>query len=225
MKRFVFFLSLCCLAPLAPPAGAAQDSDKMVFADFESAKDDRPVTNGGGYVQLVSYQESPTVKAHYKGAGATNAPELVHLKAGDPNKVATFDYEIPAPNQWASVGLQLSALPEKDGKPVAVDVSGYKNLTLQLYATGAENIRLEFVSRGQGMNINQGDPQTTFRVKPGFNTYQVALKSLLQPAWAPVKVSTKDVLKKLTGVNVLVYCDQCKPMKGTVVVDNIVFQN
>ena len=218
-------LAALALLLVACATASAQDSGKLVFADFEAAKDGRPVSNGGGYIQLTAYQESPTVKARFKGVGATNAPEVVHLKPGDPNKAAAFDFEIPAPNQWAGVGLQVSALADREGKPAALDVSGYKTLTLQLYATGAENVRLEFVSRGQGLNINQGDPQTTFKVKPGFNTYQIQLKSLLQPQWAQVKVSTRDVLKKLTGVNLMVYCDRCTPMKGTVVVDNLVFQN
>jgi hypothetical protein len=38
------------------------------------------------------------------------------------------------------------------------------------------------------------------------------------------KVNTKDVLKKLTAVSLTAYCEQCTPIHGTVVVDNIIFQ-
>jgi hypothetical protein len=40
-----------------------------------------------------------------------------------------------------------------------------------------------------------------------------------------VRVNPKDVLKNLTAVNLSVSCNQCVPIKGTVVVDNMVFQN
>jgi len=226
MKLSRISVSLGC-ALLASALCAAQEANrqdgKLVYADFETLKENRVVSSGGGLVQLFSYEE--TNKARYKGAGGTDAPEAVHLKAGDPNRAVAFDFEIPAPNQYAGVGLQVYTAPDREGKPVALDVSGYKFLTLQLYATGAENVRVEFVSRGQGLSLSSGDPQATFKVKPGFNTYQIPLKSLLQPQWAQVKVSAKDVLKKLTQVNVAVYCDRCTPMKGTVVVDNVVFQN
>jgi hypothetical protein len=223
MKLSRILVSLGCLL-LAPPLySAAQEADKLLFADFETLKENRVVSNGGGLVQLFSYEE--TNKARFKGAAGTNAPEAVHLKAGDPNRAVAFDFEIPAPNQYAGVGLQVYTAPDKEGKPAAIDVSNYKYVTFQFYAKGAENARIESVSRGQGLSISQGDPQATFKVKPGFNTYQIALKSLLQPQWAQVKVSTKDVLKKLTQVNIAVYCDRCTPMNGTVVVDNVVFQN
>ena len=98
-------------------------------------------------------------------------------------------------------------------------------LSLQLYVTGVESIRVEFTTRGQGINITSGGPQMSFKIKPGLNTYQIPLKNLAQPSWATVRVSPKDVLKKLTAVSVVAYCDQCTPTKGTVVIDNLVFQN
>ena len=229
MKLSRIFLSLGCLLLACAPCAAQEadkqggDSGKLVYADFEAANENRPVSSGGGLVQLFSYEE--TNKARYRGAADTSAPEAVHLKAGDPNRAIAFEFEIPAPNQYAGVGVQIYASPEKEGKPGVVDVSGYKYVTFQLFARGAENARIELASRGHGLNISSGDPQATFKVKPGFNTYQIPLKSLLQPQWAPVKVSTKDVLKKLTQVNIAVYCDRCTPMKGQLVIDNVVFQN
>ena len=68
--------------------------------------------------------------------------------------------------------------PMKDGKPVADDVSGYKQLALQLYATGVDSLRVEFVSHGQGINITAGFPQLPIRLKSGLNTYVIPLKGV-----------------------------------------------
>ncbi|MFL6208542.1 MAG: hypothetical protein ACJ74W_06800 [Pyrinomonadaceae bacterium] len=227
MKLTVISLLLVCLCLLSAFAGAAQEGDKLVYADFETLQDNRPVSNRGGLVQLVSYQESPSNQSRYKGLAGANpaAPEAVHLKQGDPNKAIAFDYELPAPNQYAGVGVEVHGQPDKDGKTVPDDVSGYKFVALQVYATGVPSLRLELMSRGQGLGAPNGFPQATFKITPGFNTYRIPLKSLLQPEWAQPRVSTKDVLKKLTAVNVTAYCNQCTSYKGTVVIDNIVFEN
>jgi len=230
MKSKRILLPLCCLALLTPAAGArraaSQDAGKLVYADFETAKDNRPVSSHGGLVQLVSYQESPSSPSGFKGLGGSNppAPELVHLRQGDPNRAIAFDYELMAPNQYAGVGVEVHGEPDKDGKPVADDVSDYKTVSLQIYATGVPSLRLELISRGQGLGSPNGFPQTTFKVTPGFNTYRVPLKTLLQPEWAQPRVSPKDVLKKLTAVGITAYCNQCTPAKGTVVIDNVVFE-
>ena len=244
MKIEQLFFSVCCLcslvaftlgsvftagkpAPALNSTAAAQDADKLVYADFETVKENRPVSNRGGLVQLFSYQERPTVVSRYKGQEGSNppAPELVRLSKDNPNRAIAFEYELPAPNQWAGVGVEIHAQEDKDGKPAALDASGYKDLMLQLYVTGVESVRVEFISRGQGITVSNGYPQMSFKVKPGFNTYQVQLKSLGQPRWAEPRVSPKDVLKKLTSISVTAYCDQCTPVKGTMVIDNLVFQN
>jgi hypothetical protein len=203
---------------------AAQEGDKLVYADFETVKDNRPVSNRGGVVQLNAYQERASIPSRFKGAGDTNAPELVRLKKDDPNRAIAFDFEFQPPNQWAGVGAEIHGLPDKDGKPVADDVSGYKYLSLQLYATGVTSVMVEFISRGQGISIESGSPQKIFKVTPGFNTYRVPLNSLSQPSYVEVRVNPKDLLKKLTAVNVAVSCSQCLPTKGTVVIDNLVFE-
>jgi hypothetical protein len=218
---FVFLVSLEVSAIEAAP-----EDDKLVYADFENPKDNRPVSNRGGMVQLFSYQERPTVVSHYKGLEGADppAPEVVRVRKDDPNRAIAFEYELQAPNQYAGVGVEVHGQADQDGKPVADDVSNYKFLTAQIYVTGASSMRAEFISRGQGIKAD-AYPQMNFKVSPGFNTYKIALKSINQPSWAIVKVSPKDVLKKLTSVNLVVYCDQCIPTKGTVVIDNITFQN
>ena len=208
------------------PAAPTDSADKLVYADFETKADNRPVSSRGGFVQLTSYEESPALKSTFKGMEGVNpaAPELVRTSKENPNKAISFDYRLMAPNQWAGVGVEIHGLPDKDGKPVADDVSAYKYLMLQAYATGVTSLRIEFTSHGQGISVSNGYPQMSFKLSPGFNTYKVPFKSLEQPQWAEPKVSTKDVLKKLTAISVTAYCGPCTPVSGTVVVDNLVFQ-
>jgi len=213
-------------------AAAMQGSDKLVYADFEKMQDNRPVSTRGGWIQLQNNQENPGTQAKFKGMpGVNDAPELVHLKADDPNKVAMFTYELPSPNNYAQVTLSIHGLPDKDGKPVADDVSGFNNISFQVYAkgvpapTGVQAMRVELVSHGQGINLQWGFPQRNFKLSPtGFNTYKIALKTLNQPQYAPDKVDAKEVLKKLTQVDITVYCEGgCSPINGTVVIDNVIF--
>lgn len=223
MKRAAtFFFFLCVLLPTAGRQGGGGDA--FVYADFETMQDGRPVSKRGGHVQLTSYEE--TTKSKFKGAPNVSpaAPELVRIKPDDPNKAAAFDYELYSPNQWAGVGLEVHGQPDKDGKPVADDLSAYKNLSMQIYATGISSLRVEIISRGQGIGLTGGFPQMAFQVKPGFNTYKIPLGSLKQPSWVETKVGPKDVLKKLTAVSLTAFCERCTPMHGTIVVDNITFE-
>jgi hypothetical protein len=202
----------------AVSATPIQEGDKLVFADFETVQDNHPVSNRGGFIQITSYSESPSLKSKYKG------PELVRTKKDDPNHALTFDYELLAPNQYAGVGVEIHGQADKNGKPVPDDVSGYKSLTLQLYVTGVTSMRLECTSRGAGGKNPNAYPQMSFKVGQGFNTYKVDLKNLSQPSWADIRVDPKEVLKTLTSITLTAFCDQCKPPSGTVVVDNIIFQ-
>ncbi|HEV2862175.1 MAG TPA: hypothetical protein VGX48_14285 [Pyrinomonadaceae bacterium] len=227
MKRQTpFFALLLCASLLA--AAVAQTpqpgGDKFVYADFEAMQDGRPVSSRGGFVQLISYQESTPSKM--KGLANSNpaAPELVRLKPDDPNRAAAFDYELYSPNQYAGVGLQISGQADKDGKPVADDLSAYKYLSMDVYATGVPRLRVEIISRGQGINMSSGFPSSAIKVKPGLNTYKIPLNTLAQPTWADTKVGPKDVLKKLTAVSITAFCESCSPMKGMIVVDNVVFE-
>lgn len=214
----------------ARPSVSGQEAqtaeNKLVYADFETVQGDRPVSSRGGFMQLIAYQESPARPSRVKGAAQANppAPELVRLQKESPNRAAAFDYELQGPNEYASAGLEIRGQADQDGKPVADDVSGYKYLSLQIFAKDTPSLRLEFTSQGQGVNIKGSPPQITFRVKPGFNTYRIPLGSLAQPPWVEDKVNPKEVLKKLTGVSLFAYCGKCTPIAGTVVVDNLVFE-
>ncbi len=204
----------------------SQDGDKFVYADFEKTANSRPVTNAGGMVQIYTGHETTPVKFKGLASASPGAPELIVLKDAPQNHLAAFEYNLFGPNQWANVTLEIQGRPFKDGKPVADDVSGYKQLSLQLYATGVDALRVEFVSHGQGINITAGFPQLPVRLKPGLNTYVIPLKGLSQPTWIPAedRVDTKEVLKKLTAVSISAYCEQCTPKTGMVLVDNLVFQ-
>ena len=212
---------LLLLAVIVSPS-SAQD-DKLVYADFEKVDNGRAVSNNGGMVQMYTAQESTPVKFKGLANASPGAPELIVLKDAPQNHLATFEYNLLGPNQWANVTLEVMGRPMKDGKPIADDVSGYKQLSLQLYATGVDSLRVEFVSHGQGINITAGFPQLPIRLKPGLNTYVIPLKGVTQPSWAE-KVDTKEVLKKLTAISISAYCNQCTPQQGMVLVDNLVFQ-
>jgi hypothetical protein len=222
VMKLIACLSLITLLSLST---FSQDSGgKFVYADFEKSDNGRAVSNNGGLVQLYTAQESTPVS--FKGVANANpgAPELVRLKNDDKNHLASFDYGLTGPNQWAQVTLEIQGHPMKDGKPVADDVSGYKQLSLQLYATGTDSLRVEFVSHGQGININSGFPQLPIRIKQGLNTYVIPLKGLSQPSWVQERVDSKEVLRKLTAISISAYCDQCTPKQGMVLVDNVVFE-
>jgi hypothetical protein len=208
--------------------GHALADDKLVYADFETEADGRPVSSRGGPIQLTSYQENTVGKSRFKGKEGTDppSPSLVRTSKEDQNRAIAFEYELFAPNQWAGVSVEIQGQAAQDGKPVADDVSGYKNLVVQVYATELQPVRIEFISRGMGIDMPPDTPypQFTFKAKQGFATYKVPLGSIVQPSWVEVRVSPKDVLKKLTAVTITAYCDQCRPVKGTLLVDNLVFE-
>jgi hypothetical protein len=141
------------------------------------------------------------------------------------NTAAAFEYELRMPNEWAGVNMEVFGHPEKDGKLVADDVSRYKFITMQIFAKGPKSIRLELITRGHGYNLEAGYPSASFRISPGFATYKLKLDSFRQPEWATHLDLKKDVLAKLTSVTVGVACEACTVESGTVVVDNIAFEN
>lgn len=217
-------LALIVLALLSLSTVSQEGGDKFVYADFEKMDNGRPISSNGGLVQIFTAQESTPVKFKGLANASPGAPELIVLKDAPQNHLASFDYSLFGPNQWANVTLEIQGRPMKDGKPVADDVSGYKQMTLQLYATGTDSLRVEFISHGQGINLDAGFPQLPIRLKQGLNTYVIPLKGLTQPSWVQDRVDTKDVLKKLTAISISAYCDQCTPHNGMVLVDNVVFQ-
>ena len=226
--------ALLALSPTVMPASptlkggqGGTDSKTLVYADFEKTENNRPVSARGGMIQMFAYEESAVHKSTFKGQDGLDppAPELVHVKKDDPNHAMKFDFSLRAPNQWAGVTVEIHGQPDADGRFVPDDVSGFKDLSMQVYATGIEILRLEAISKGTGKDAGTVFPQMTFKVRPGFNTYQVPLKGFTQPAWANVRVDPKDIFKALTSINLTAFCDQCELNKqGMIIVDNMIFE-
>lgn len=229
----IAFLSALSLTLITRPALEARlvavAQDRLVYADFEKLENNRPVSSRGGLIQLYAYEESHVHKSTFKGlAGADPpAPELVRIRKDDPNLALKFDYSLMAPNQWAGVTVEVHGLPDApDGRAVPDDVSGFKTLSLDVYATGITLLRLETISGERGKDMGMTYPQMNFKVRPGMNTYKVPLTAFTQPAWVTERrVDAKDILKKLTSINLTAFCDQCEMNKqGMVIVDNMVFE-
>ena len=222
------------LAGLLLFAGAAPeaDEDRLVYADFETIQDGRPVSARGGFVQLVAYQENNIAPSTFKGMdGATPAaPSIVRTSKESENTAAAWEYDLKAPNQWAGVGIEIKGRPDEGGKPSADDVSGYEALMLQVFSqsptadTLPVTVRIEFISRGFGFDLDVGYPQTTFRARPGFHTYRVPLDSITQPSWVETRFRLEDFLKKLTAISITAFCDSCRPQSGMLLIDNVVFE-
>jgi hypothetical protein len=204
------------------------DASKFVYADFQNLQDGRPVSKRGGPTRLNHYSENPANPPKIRGMEGVEPPTPAPARVTADDFAAAFEYELRIPNQWEGVSLEVVGQPEKDGKLMADDVSGYKFITLRLFAKssqlGPQSIRIELITRGYGANLDGGYPNASFRVSPGFNTYKLKLDSFVQPVWASQLDLKKDVLKKLTSVTVGVFCDKCKIESGTIVVDNIAFE-
>jgi hypothetical protein len=234
MKRTVFFHTgiLAALVLLVFNSVPAQDaakppaseSSKFVYADFQNVQDGRPVSKHGGMTRLNHYSQNEANPPQFRGLENANPPAPAFARVTADDVAAAFDYELRIPNEWAGVNLEVFGEPEKDGKLVPDDVSGYRFISLRVFAKGAQYVRVELITRGQGTNLETGYPMASFRVSPGFNTYRLKLDTFSQPDWVVQLDLKRDVLKKLTSVTVGVHCDKCIMEKGTLVVDNIAFE-
>ena len=46
------------------------------------------------------------------------------------------------------------------------DVSAYKFMAIRIFAKGAQSVRVELISRGQGYDLDGGYPFATIRLSP-----------------------------------------------------------
>ena len=223
-------LALIILIVAASAAGqsaskpAESDASRLVYADFQDLKTGRPISKQGGAVRLNVYSQSSANPPQFRGLENANPPAPAFARVTPDDTAAAFDYELRIPNEWEGVNMEVFGHPEKEGKLVPDDVSGYKFITFRAFAKGAQYLKLELITRGQGTNLESGYPAATIRLSPGFNTFKLKLDSFNQPDWAMQLDLKRDVLKKLTSVTVGVHCDKCILEKGTVVVDNIAFE-
>jgi len=218
----LFFASSLAAQETSKPVDS--NESKLVYADFENAQDGRPVSKRGGQTRLNVYSQNSANPPQFHGMDHTDPPAPAFARVTDTDRAAAFEYEMRIPNEWEGVNLEVFGQPEKDGKLVADDVSGYKYITFRLFAKGPTMIRLELITRGHGANLESGYPMANIHVQQGFNTYKLKLDSFNQPDWATQLDLKRDVLKKLTSIQIGVSCDKCIFEKGTVVVDNIAFE-
>lgn len=202
---------------------AQSPADTLVYADFQSAENGRLVSKRGGQTLINWYAQNPANAPQFVGlANATPpAPQPAQIKEGE--YAASFDYKT-LPNDWAGVNIEVFGQAPKDGKLLADDVSGYSYITMQIFAKGPTKIRVEMITRDNGVSMESGYPQSVILLKPGFNTYKLKLNDFRQPQWATKVNIKKDVLAKLTSVSIGVFCERCQLESGTVVVDNITFE-
>jgi hypothetical protein len=226
--RFGLVLALLCISStemLAQNTDSSQASEeKLVYADFQKLENGRLVSSRGGRTQLNRWAQNMGAAPKMRGLENVEPPAPAPARVTDQDTAAAFEYEMRMPNEWAGVNLEVFGQPEKDGKTVPDDISEYKFMTLRLFGKGPKEVRVELVSRGQGVSLEAGYPQMTFRVTPGFNTYRFKLDSFRQPEWATPLDFKRDILKKLTSVTIGVFCDKCRMESGTVVVDNLAFE-
>ena len=225
---FGLTLALLCLSNVGILAQNGDSSkaseDKLIYADFQKLENGRLVSSRGGRTQLNRWAQNMGAAPKMRGLENAEPPGPAAARVTDQDTAAAFEYEMRLPNEWAGVNMEIFGQPEKDGKTVPDDISGYKYMTLRLFGKGPKEVRVELVSRGQGVSLEAGYPQMTFRVSPGFNTYKFKLDSFRQPEWAPPFDFKRDILMKLTSVTIGVFCDKCRPESGTVVVDNLAFE-
>jgi hypothetical protein len=236
MKRMQFCRFMIVAALILAVAGSApaqsgdaskpaeSDANKLVYADFQNLQNGRPVSRRGGLARLNWYAQNMANAPRVRGLENVDPPSPAAARVKDDDVAAAFEYELRTPNEWAGVNLEVFGQPEKDGKLVADDVSGYKFITMRVFAKGPQMMRVELISRGHGADLESGYPAVTFRLNPGFITYKLKLDSFNQPEWATQLNFKRDVLKKLTSVTVGVFCEKCRIESGTVVVDNIAFE-
>ena len=222
-------LIIAFVAPVSGQQGetskaAETDANKLVYADFQDLQNGRPVSKRGGLTRLNKYAQNMGAAPRMRGLENVEPPTPAPARVTDQDTAAAFEYELRMPNEWAGVNMEVFGHPEKDGKLVADDVSGYKFITVRIFAKGPQSIRVELITRGQGYSLESGYPSAVFRVSPGFNTYKLKLDTFNQPEWATHLDFKADVLKKLTSVTIGVFCDKCRIENGTVVVDNIAFE-
>ncbi len=200
------------------------DSSKLVYADFQNQQNGRPISKHGGAVRLNVYSQNSANPPQSRGLENANPPAPAFARVTAEDIAAAFDYELRVPNEWEGVNMEVFGEPEKDGKLVPDDLSGYRFISLRVFAKGTQYVKVELITRGQGTNLESGYPAAIIHLSPGFNTYKLKLDSFSQPDWVMQLDLKRDVLKKLTSVTVGVHCDKCIMEKGTVVIDNIAFE-
>ncbi len=219
MKYYLFTLAVLLITGLV----IAQDaSQRLLYADFEKLnKDNRPISSREG--QIMFDANAPSGKPKI-------TPQMFGVQAPLTQRLG-FQFEITAPNAWAEASMKIVGMKDKGrlddwAKTLLVkaeDVTVYKFLSLDLGAAGTNQIRVRVISEGNGVDAGSAHPEKTIQVTSSLTTYKIPLADFKQPTgdWVTKKVTTEQVLKKLTGIQLSV---TQVPSKGIVVVDNVAFE-
>src|SRR5260370_26227186 len=122
-----------------------------MYGGVEKAQSGRPISKRGGVVRLNRYSQNPANPPQFRGLEKADPPAPAFARVTAEDIAAAFEYELRIPNEWEGVNMEVFGHPEKDGKLVPDDVSGYKFISLRVFAKGTQYIRIELITRGQGV--------------------------------------------------------------------------
>ena len=142
-----------------------------------------------------------------------------------------FEFTIPEPNAWAEASVKIVGLKDKgyldDWAHTLIvrseDLSSYSALSLEIGAAGVSQVRIRLISEGNGVDAGGAFPEISLPVNNQLKLYRVPLADFKQPVgdWVKKKVTTEQVVKKLTAIQISV---TQVPSKGFVVIDNVAFE-
>ncbi len=202
----------------------AQGAPKMMYADFEQLdKDKHPVSSRDGKIIFDAFAENNSNRPRM-------APRMLGPQAPLTQRMG-FEFEIFAPNKWAEASMKIVGMKDKgrlddDAHTLIVkseDLSQYGNLTMDIGAAGISQVRIRLVSEGNGVDAGGAFPERYLDITGELKNYRLPISEFKQPTgeWVKRKVTTEQVIKKLTAIQISVVQ---VPSKGFVVVDNIAFE-
>jgi hypothetical protein len=205
--------------------GLGQESgQRLVYADFESLdKDKRPVSARGGKLIFEAFGQNQSKKPAI-------SPKMLGTQGPLSQRIG-FEFEIQEPNAWAEASLKIIGLKDKGRLDdwaktlivMAEDLSQYLHLTLDIGAAGISQVRIRLVSEGNGVDAGGVFPERYLEVTNELKNHRIPISDFKQPTgdWVKKMVTTEQVIKKLTAVQISV---AKVPSKGFLVVDNIAFE-
>lgn len=221
MKIFLFLL---CVTLGLTVVFSQNTSEKLIYADFEKlSKENRPISNREGLINFQSNSENQAIKPKITARLFGAQPPLTQRLG--------FNFEISEPNKWAEASMTIVGMKDKGrlddwAKTLIVkaeDISTYKSLTLDIGAVGTTQTRLSLLSEGNGVDMSGAPPEYYLTITNEIKPHKILLSDFKQPTgdWVKHKVTTEQVLKKLTGVKISV---TQIPAQGILIVDNIAFE-
>ncbi|MEP7336173.1 MAG: hypothetical protein ABI977_00285 [Acidobacteriota bacterium] len=224
MNYLLTTILIFMLAALPKPLLVQESAQRLVYADFEQFdKDKRPASARGGKVIFDAGAQNNDNKPKL-------APRLFSAQ-GTLTQRLGFEFDLAKPNDWAEASVKIIGLKDKGrlddwAKTLLVkseDLSQYSKLTLDIGAAGVSQVRIRLISEGNGVDVGGAFPENFLQVSNELKSYQLPLSEFKQPVgdWVKKKVTTEQVVKKLTGVQISVVQ---VPAKGMVIIDNIAFE-